>query len=143
MRATVARRDDTCDSIPFDVFQEELAGALATLLPEVRVAPREDGLRFGRGSATCEVTVQRGGTATIVFRHGFERVLSGGVPLSARGLNDLAADLVGFFCGASLTTLALYPRSGPVCAPRVRKRRRGPYDAPLIPLPFGPPIKDF
>ena len=143
MRATVARRDETCNAITFGVFQEELVGAIATLLPEVRVAPREDGLRFGRGSATCEVTVQRGGAASVEFRHGFERVLSGNVPLSASGLNDLAADLVGFFVGASLTTLALCPRTEPVCAPRVRKRRRGPYDAPLIPLPFGPPLKDY
>jgi hypothetical protein len=143
MRASIAQRDDAASCISFEVFQEELIGSLATLLPEVRVVAREDGIRFGRGSATTEVTLQRASAVTIVFRHGLERVLAGSVPLSPKGLNDLAADLVGFFCGASLTTLALFPHSGPVRAPQVRRRRRGPYDAPLIPLPFGPPLKDF
>ncbi len=141
MRASVARRDEACDVISFDLFATELVGALATLLPEVRVTGRDNGLRFGRGSANVEVTLQREFAATIVFRQGCERVLGGGVPLSAAGLNDLAADLVGFFCGASLTTLSLYPRTETVCTPRARPRRRGPYDAPLIPLPFEPPIK--
>ncbi len=141
VRASVARRDDAAGLISFDVFQDELIGALATLLPEVRVVVLENGVRFGRGSATTDITLQRACAATIVFRHGFERVLSGSVPLSPSGLNDLAADLVGFFCGASLTTLALYPRTSPVRAPQARRRRRGPYDAPLIPLPFGPPVK--
>jgi len=143
MRATVARRSEACDFIPFDVFMDELVGAMATLLPEVRVAAREDGLRFGRGSATTEVSLQRASAVTVVFRHGFERVLSGSVALTPGGLNDLAADFVGFFCGASLTTLALFPRTEPVRAPQVGRRRRGPYDAPLIPLPFGPPVKGF
>jgi hypothetical protein len=142
MRATVARHEDVCDAfITFELFGDELVAALATLLPEVRVIEIADGLRFGRGSATVDVTQQRDVAATIVFRHAFERVLGGVVPLSAQGLNDLGADLVGFFCGAALTTLALHPRSGPVLAPRARPRRRGPYDAPLIPLPFDPPAK--
>ena len=141
MRAAVARRDEPCDEISFELFVTELVGALATLLPEVRVAAREGGLRFGRGSANVELSIQRASFATVVFRQGCQRVLAGSVPLSAAGLNDLGADLVGFFCGASLTTLALYPRTEPVCKPRTRPRRRGPYDAPLIPLPFEPPIK--
>ncbi|HEX3548931.1 MAG TPA: hypothetical protein VHT53_01050 [Candidatus Elarobacter sp.] len=141
MRATVTRRDDACEDISFELFATELVGALATLLPEVRAVAREGGLRFGRGSATVELTLQRASAATVVFRQGCERVLGAGVPLSAEGLNDLAADLVGFFCGASLTTLSLFPRTEPVCKPRARPRRRGPYDAPLIPLPFEPPIK--
>jgi hypothetical protein len=140
MRATVARREACDSSISFELFQDELIGGLATLLPEVRVAPRAGGVRFGRGSATVDVTSARDESVKIVFRHAFDRVLGGMVPLTAEGLNDLAADLVGFFCGASLSTLALFPKTEPVNKPRLRKRR-GPYDAPLIPLPFEPALK--
>ena len=140
MRAAVARRDEPCDKISFELFVTELVGALATLLPEC-ASQRARAAAFGRGSANVELSIQRASFATVVFRQGCQRVLAGSVPLSAAGLNDLGADLVGFFCGASLTTLALYPRTEPVCKPRTRPRRRGPYDAPLIPLPFEPPIK--
>jgi hypothetical protein len=142
MRSTAARHDELDGSgISAEMFVDELIVALAALVPEVRVTFLADGVRFTRGAVIAELSWHRASTATVVLRHGYERVLGGGVPATPDGLNELAADLVGFFCNAPLTTLAMFPHPGG--APRkaaARPRRRGPWDAPLIPLPFDPPF---
>ncbi|MEA2719889.1 MAG: hypothetical protein QOJ39_1753, partial [Candidatus Eremiobacteraeota bacterium] len=127
--------------ISTQMFDDELILAIAALVPEVRVTYVSDGVRFGRGAVNAEVLWHRASAATVVMRHGCERVLVGNVPATPDGLNEIAADLVGFFCGAPLTTLALFPHAdGQVRKPVARPRRRGPWDAPLIPLPFDPPL---
>jgi hypothetical protein len=107
----------------------------------VRVVYLHDGIRFGRGAASAELSWHRVSTATVVLRLGYERVLGGSVPSTPDGLNVIAADLVGFFCGAPLPTLALFPHADGEHKPPPRPRRRGPWDAPLIPLPFDPPLE--
>jgi hypothetical protein len=142
MRSTIARRDDLDGSgLSTETFVDELVAALSALVPEVRVVYLADGIRCGRGAVTADLSWQRSSIATVVLRHGYERVLGAGVPATPDGLNELAADLVGFFCGAPLTTLALFPHpDGAPRKPVARPRRRGPWDAPLIPLPFDPPF---
>ena len=142
MRFEAARREDAyLSNLSVEVFLHELAGALVHFVPQVRIVRIERGLRFGRGSATADVSALRPSVLTVVLRHSCERVLGGGVLVTADGLNELAADLVGFFCGAPLVTLALYPRDAEAPKPaRAKRRRPGPYDAPLIPLPFDPPL---
>jgi hypothetical protein len=123
------------------VFAEELAAALAVLVPEARMVELFGGLRFVRGNATAALRWYRPGTVTVVLRQGCERVLGGGVPVTPAGLDSLAADLVGFFCGAPIATLAMFPHPEQAGKqPQRRARRRGPYDAPLVPLPFEPPV---
>lgn len=137
MRASAARHDELTESqLSPETFVNELGGALAALVPEVRMTELSGGVRFGRGSASAEVWWYRRSVATVVLRHGSDRVLGGGVPATPDGLNALAADLVGFFCGAPLVTFELHPRPDGVRKPAARPRRRGPWDAPLIPLPF-------
>ncbi len=141
MRSSAVRIDGLGDSyLSGETFVDELAAALASLVPEVRLTGGEGAVRFTRGAANAELWWYRETVATVVLRIGCERVLGGGVPATPDGLNELAADLVGFFCGAPLTTLALFPRPEGERKPVVRPRRRGPYDAPLIPLPFDPQI---
>lgn len=141
MQQTIARGEVFESRLSFDFFVDELAAALAMLMPEVRVTALEGGVRLRRGSATAEVISNRPLVATVVLKQDCERVLGAGVAITAQGLNDLAADLVGFFCGASLVTLSIYPHVDPPRQTRTRPRRRGPYDAPLIPLPLDPPVK--
>ena len=141
MRSAAALHDEIgVASLSSETFVDELVLALAALVPEVRVVYSVDGVRLGRGAISAELAWHRIATATVVLRHGCERVLGGGVPATPDGLNELAADLVGFFCGAPLTTLALFPHEGAPRKPVARPRRRGPWDAPLIPLPFDPPF---
>ena len=142
MRSTAVLHDEIdASGLSAETFVDELVAALAALVPEVRVVYLINGVHFGRGAITAELAWHRIPTATVSLCHGGERVLSACVPATPDGLNELAADLVGFFCGAPLTTLALFPHPGG--APRkpvARPRRRGPWDAPLIPLPFDPPF---
>jgi hypothetical protein len=142
MHSTAARRDELDGSgISTQMFDDELIAALTALVPEVRVTYVGDGVRFARGLVNAELLWHRASTATVVLRHGPERVLVGNVPATPDGLNEIAADLVGFFCGAPLTTLAFFPHTGgEIRKPVARPRRRGPWDAPLIPLPFDPPL---
>lgn len=142
MRSIAARHDELDgSSISVEMFVDELVAALSALVPEIRVLYLGDGVRFTRGALSAELAWHRGSTATVLMAQGNERVLAGGVPATPDGLNELAADLVGFFCGAPLTTLALFPHpDGMPRKPAARPRRRGPWDAPLIPLPFDPPF---
>ncbi|MDB5072713.1 MAG: hypothetical protein JWM87_3824, partial [Candidatus Eremiobacteraeota bacterium] len=124
MRSTVARHDEIDgSSLSAQTFVDELVAALAALLPEVRVVYLINGVHLGRGAITADLAWHRMSTATVALCHGGERVLSAGVPATPDGLNELAADLVGFFCGAPLTTLALFPHADgaprkPVARPR-------------------------
>ena len=141
MHHAAARHPAHDFDISFEVFVDELTAALAAIVPQVRNGRIDAGKRFGRGSATADVTFHGRDAVAVVLRHGCERVLAASLPLTPGGLNDLAADLVGFFCGAPLVTLSIFPRLAPVAMPTGRRRRRGGYDAPLIPLPFDPPAR--
>jgi hypothetical protein len=49
-------------------------------------------------------------------------VLRGELQLSTKSVYEVTADLVGFFCGASLSTLSLYPHRDPAPVPTRRRR---------------------
>lgn len=125
--------------LSFSMFIEELGAAIINLVPEVRPTPADNGIRLRRGVLSADVvSAVADAGATVILRHGIERAFAGNATMTPEGLNDLAADLVGFFCGASLVTLSICTRPEQRIPPRPRRRRPGPYDAPLIPLPFEP-----
>ncbi|HZO95235.1 MAG TPA: hypothetical protein VFB22_15925 [Candidatus Baltobacteraceae bacterium] len=114
-------------------FLDELTAVLPALVPEARIVRGEGRLFFRRGVASAELTAYEPGTLVLRMRQRGDVVLSAVVPSTARGLNDLAADLVGYFCGAPLVTLALFPHRGERARlPVSRRRRRAHQDAPLI-----------
>jgi hypothetical protein len=124
--------------LDFEVLIEELAGALQRLIPDVKIGnPIDDCRHFSRGTACAELSRQDAVTAAITLWQRNDAVLFGCVPITAKGLNDLAADLVGFLCGAPLVTLAICPRRADavVVGAPARPRRRDPYNVPLIAVP--------
>ena len=114
-------------------FIDELTAVLPALVPEARIVRGEGRLFFRRGVASAELGPYEPGALLLRMRQRGEVVLTAVVPATARGLNDLAADLVGYFCGAPLVTLALFPHRGERARlPVSRRRRRAHQDAPLI-----------
>jgi len=120
-------------ALPVDVFLDELIAVLPALVPEARIVRGEANLFFRRGVASAELTLRDRDTFVLRLRQRGEPVLHATIPVTARGLNDLAADLVGYFCGAPLVTLASFPHRGERARlPASRRRRRMHQDAPLI-----------
>ena len=131
----IAEREVPLD---FEVLVEELTSGLLRLIPDTNVGDRIiDCRQYSRGTACAEVARRDAITADIVLWQRNDAVLTGCVPLTAKGLNDLAADLVGFLCGAPLVTLSLCPRRADavVACALPRSRRRDPYNVPLIAVP--------
>jgi|GEM_PF-2337907 len=124
--------------LDFEILVEELASGLQRLIPDITIGTNLSGCRhFSRGTACAELTRIDAITATVVLWQRNDAVLAGRVSLTAKGLNDLAADLVGFLCGAPLVTLSLCPRRAEAIVKRAasRPRRRDPYNVPLIAVP--------
>ncbi len=124
--------------LDFEVLIEELAIGLQRLIPDIKIGnDLADCRHFSRGTACAELSRHDAVTAEVVLWQRNDAVLCGRVPITAKGLNDLAADLVGFLCGAPLVTLALCPRRAEAIVTRTvaRPRRRDPYNVPLIAVP--------
>jgi len=112
---------DAYQWLSFERFVARVAEAMSMLVPELRVEVNETRLQVHRATAFARI----GRTATgavIVFMQGDAAVLRAELELTSKSVYDVTADLVGFFCGASLSTLSLYPHRDAVAVP-VRPRR--------------------
>jgi hypothetical protein len=113
-------------------FVDELAAVLPALVPEARIVRLDSGLFFRRGVASAELVRRDDVSLVLTLRQRGDLLLRSVIPSTARGLNDLAADLVGYFCGAPLVTLALFPHRGERARLPVTRRRRIMPETPLI-----------
>jgi hypothetical protein len=79
-----------------------------------------------REGATAHIARSSAYEAFIVFGQRGVVQLHGRIDLQAETLHDIVADIVGFLCGAPLSSLSIYPHhdARPVAAPK--RRRRGP-----------------
>ncbi len=108
-------------SLGFDAFVARIAEALSMLVPELRVDVSTSGLQIRRATAFARIDRSATGAA-IVFAQSDAAVLRGDLQMSTKSVYEVTADLVGFFCGASLSTLSLYPhRDSKAVAPRRRR----------------------
>lgn len=134
---------ETSVPLPIGTFIDELTAVLPALVPEARIERGEDRLYFRRGVASAELSMRDRSALVLVMRQRGDVVLQAIIPATARGLNDLAADLVGYFCGAPLVTLAAFPHRGERARlPISRRRRRIHQDAPLIRVTPDPPYDE-
>ena len=110
-------------SLAFDVYVARIREALPILVPGMRIE-HEDGdvILFRRGNATVRIAYDSPGNAAVAFVQARVPVLSSRTPMTSKTMYEVTADLVGFFCGASLSTLSLYPHRGP--KPVLQRRRR-------------------
>ncbi len=104
----------------FPEYVARIAEAMSMLVPELRVDVNADGLQVRRATAFARIDRTTTG-ATIVFKQRESAVLRGNLQLSTKSVYEVTADLVGYFCGASLSTLSLYPHHDP--APVAPRRR--------------------
>jgi hypothetical protein len=105
----------------FEAYVARIAETMSMLVPELRVDVDEDGLQVRRGTAFARIDRAVNG-ATVVFTQHEAAVLRGDLQLTTKSVYEVTADLVGFFCGASLSTLSLYPHRDP--APVAARPRR-------------------
>jgi hypothetical protein len=105
----------------FDDYVARVAEAMSTLVPELRVDVNADGLQVRRATAFARIDRTSTG-ASIVFLQREAAVLRSNLQLTTKSVYEVTADLVGYFCGASLSTLSLYPHHDP--APPAPRRRR-------------------
>ena len=91
-------------------------------MPQLRTVRSGDGkIVVHRGNATaCIDRDSRGITVVLLQRDTV--VLRATTQPTPHSAYEVTADLVGFFCGASLSTLSLYPHRGP--KPVLPRRRR-------------------
>jgi hypothetical protein len=107
--------------LDFETYAARVAEAMSMLVPELRVDVDENRLQVRRATEFARVDRTAAG-ATIVFMQRDAAVLRGELELTTKSVYEVTADLVGFFCGASLSTLSLYPHHDAVAVP-ARPRR--------------------
>lgn len=106
----------------FDAYVGRICEALPVLVPGMRIESDADAILLCRGNATVRIGFDPPGRAAIAFTQHRVAVLRSHTPMTSKTVHDVTADLVGFFCGASLSTLSLYPHRGP--KPVLQRRRR-------------------
>jgi hypothetical protein len=109
-------------SMAFDVYVGRICEALPVLVPGMRIENEADVILFRRGNATVRIAYDSPGNAAVAFAQARVPVLRSRTPMTSKTMYEVTADLVGFFCGASLSTLSLYPHRGP--KPVLQRRRR-------------------
>ncbi|HEV3087402.1 MAG TPA: hypothetical protein VGX96_09285 [Candidatus Elarobacter sp.] len=109
-------------NIAFDVYVGRICEALPILVPGMRIENEADVIFFRRGNAMVKIAYDSPGNAAVAFTQARVPVLSSRTPMTSKTMQEVTADLVGFFCGASLSTLSLYPHRGP--KPVLQRRRR-------------------
>jgi hypothetical protein len=107
--------------LAFDDFIARVAEAMSMLVPELRVNVNENGLQVRRATALARIDRTATGAA-VIFTERAVTVLRGDLELTTKSVYEVTADLVGYFCGASLSTLSLYPHHDP--APVMAQPRR-------------------
>ena len=111
--------------LSFREFSGETADLIHVLMPDVRVERGDDALLCRREGATAHLARASGFDAMIVFGQRGVVQLHGRVDLREDMLHDIVADIVGYLCGAPLSSLSIYPHhdARPVVP---KRRRRGP-----------------
>jgi hypothetical protein len=114
--------DDVAQWLEFDAYTLRIRESMDALMPHLRTVRSDDG-RFvlHRGNATACIDRNAGGVSVVLVQRDTV-VLRGMTQPTPQSAYELTADLVGFFCGASLSTLSLYPHRGP--KPVESRRRR-------------------
>jgi hypothetical protein len=107
--------------LSFEAYVARIGEAVSALVPELSVDVDVDGLQIRRGTEFARIERTATGAA-IVFAQRERAVLRRDLQLTTKLVYEVTADLVGFFCGASLSTLSLYPHRDPT--PAAPRRRR-------------------
>ena len=117
-----APQRDYARYLTFDAYVGGICDALPILVPGMRIENDATAIVFRRGNATVRIGHESPGNASVAFAQQAVAVLRSTTPMTSKTMYDVTADLVGFFCGASLSTLSLYPHRGP--KPVLQRRRR-------------------
>ena len=116
------RDDDVTRWLEFDAYTLRIRETMEALMPQLRTVRTEDGrIVLHRGNAYACIDRNAGGVSVALVQRDTV-VLRGMTHPTAQSAYEVSADLVGFFCGASLCTLSLYPHRGP--KPVLPRRRR-------------------
>jgi hypothetical protein len=108
-----------------DALEDELNG----ILPEVFTQRINGGLYLVRAQSECTIEPQQTDTASVVLRHRGAAAFRGVATINPEAVYELTADLVGFFCGAPLETMSIFPHRAPRAElPKRGRRRRSMYD---------------
>ena len=119
---TSRRRDDVGQWLEFDAYTLRIHEMMEALMPQLRRVRTDDGsVVLRRGNATAYIERGTTGVCVVLFQRDVV-VLRGTASATPQSAYELTADLVGFFCGASLSTLSIYPHRGP--KPDLPRRRR-------------------
>lgn len=107
----------------FETYTERLADSVPLLVPQVRAVRTPDGrLYLKRGNAAATIDWDSAIGVSIVLFQRNAPILRGTARLTAQSVYEVTADLVGFFCGASLCTMSVYPHREPRVVPPRRRR---------------------
>lgn len=121
-RSNRYRDDDVSQWLQFDAYTLRIRETIGELMPQLRTARSDDGrIVLQRGNATALIVRDAAGVSVVLIQRDTV-VLRGMTQPTPQSAYELTADLVGFFCGASLSTLSLYPHRGP--KPVLPRRRR-------------------
>lgn len=114
--------DDVTQWLEFDAYTQRVRDTMDALLPQLRMVRGDDGrIVLQRGNATACIDRDARGVTVVLLQRDVV-VLRGVTRPTPQSAYEVTADLVGFFCGASLSTLSLYPHRGP--KPALPRRRR-------------------
>jgi hypothetical protein len=117
-------------ALTFDDFVYEIAEMLPALLPQVRVLRTSPTVLCRRATATAEIYPISHNEAVVLLSRNNVVELHGTILFTTSALNNTVADLVGFFCGASVSTLSIYRHPGP----KPKQRRRAPRWGDQVPM---------
>ena len=113
----------------FDRLVDALEDELNGILPEVFTQRVNGGLYLVRAQSECTIEPQQADTASVVLRHRGAPAFRGVATIRPEAVYELTADLVGFFCGAPLETMSIFPHRMPRAElPKRGRRRRSAYD---------------
>jgi hypothetical protein len=113
----------------FDRLVDALEDELNGILPEVFTQRVNGGLYLVRAQSECTIEPQHVDTASVVLRQRGAPAFRGVATVSPESAYELTADLVGFFCGAPLETMSIFPHRLPRAElPKRGRRRRAAYD---------------
>jgi hypothetical protein len=117
-------------ALTFDDFVFEIAEMLPALLPQVRVLRTSPTVMCRRGTALAEIYPISHNEAVVLLSRNTVVELHGTILFTTSALNNTVADLVGYFCGASVSTLSIYRHPGP----KPKQRRRAPRWGDQVPM---------
>jgi hypothetical protein len=118
-----------CGDLWFDRVVDALEDELNEILPEVFTQRINGGLYLVRAQSECTLEPHQLDSASATFRHRGTTAFRAVASIGPEAIYELTADLVGFFCGAPLETMSIFPHRSPrVELPKRGRRRRSAYD---------------